>query len=98
MEPWRQQHRESTVLPVISPPVMYHGPDGAWSAPRRVEELFDLPGEGEPREQWRTLVPHFEYLLDDLTTERAEALLARPGPPLVRLAWLVLRYGRAPRS
>jgi predicted transposase YdaD len=94
LEHWRQQHPESTVLPVIIPLVMYHGPEGVWSAPRRVEELFDLPGEGEQREQWRTLVPHFEYLLDDLTTERAEALLARPGPPLVRLAWLVLRYGR----
>jgi hypothetical protein len=34
-------------------------------------------------------------LLDDLTAERAEALLARPGPPLVRLAWLLLRYGRS---
>ncbi|MFY0578141.1 hypothetical protein ACN28S_30875 [Cystobacter fuscus] len=39
-------------------------------------------------------MPRFEYLLDDLTAEREEALKARPGPPLVRLAWLVLRYGR----
>ncbi len=39
-------------------------------------------------------MPRFEYLVDDLTAERAEALLARPGPPLARLAWLVLRYGR----
>jgi predicted transposase YdaD len=94
VEHWRQQHPESTVLPVIIPLVMYHGPDGAWSAPRRVEDLFDLPGEGEQREHWRALVPRFEYLLDDLTAERAEALMARPGPPLARLAWLVLRYGR----
>jgi hypothetical protein len=27
--------------------------------------------------------------------EREEALKARPGPPLVRLAWPVLRYGRS---
>ncbi len=94
VEHWRQQHPESTVLPVIIPLVMYHGPEGVWSAPRRVEELFDLPGEGEQREHWRVLVPRFEYLLDDLTAERAEALLARPGPPLARLAWLALRYGR----
>jgi hypothetical protein len=33
-------------------------------------------------------------MLDDLTVERAEALMARPGPPLVRLALLVLAYGR----
>ncbi|MFE8598720.1 Rpn family recombination-promoting nuclease/putative transposase [Archangium violaceum] len=79
---------------MVVPLVMYHGPDGTWSAPRRVEELFDLPDEAEEKEVWRALVPRFEYLLDDLTAERAEALMARPGPPLARLAWLVLRYGR----
>ena len=94
VELWRQQHPESTRLPVIIPLVMYHGAGGAWTAPRRVEELFDLPEEGEQRERWRALVPRFEYLLDDLTAEREEALRARPGPPLVRLAWLALRYGR----
>ncbi len=94
VEHWRQQHPESALLPVTIPLVMYHGPEGAWTAPRRVEELFEFPGEGEEREHWRALVPRFEYLLDDLTAERAEVLLARPGPPLARLAWLVLRYGR----
>jgi Putative transposase, YhgA-like len=91
VELWRQQHPESTRLPVIIPVVMYHGTDETWTAPRRVEELFDMPEEGAERERWRALVPRFEYLLDDLT---AEALRARPGPPLVRLAWLALRYGR----
>ncbi len=90
---WRQEHPESTLLPVIIPLVMYHGPEGAWTAPRRVEDLFDLPEEG--REQWGALVPRFEYLLDDLTAEREEALRVRPGPPLARLAWLVLRHGRS---
>jgi predicted transposase YdaD len=95
VEHWRQQHPESTVLPVIIPLVMYHGEDGVWSAARRVEDLFDLPAEGAQRELWRALVPRFEYLLDDLTAERAEVLLARPGPPLARLAWLLLRYVRS---
>src|SRR5688500_5448255 len=87
VERWRQEHPESTRLPVIIPLVMYHGPDGVWTAPRRVEELFDLPGAEEARERWRGLVPRFEYLLDDLTAEREEALSTRPGPPLARLAW-----------
>jgi len=52
VEHWRQQHPESPVLPVIIPLVMYHGEDGAWTAPRRVEDLFGLPGEGEQRERW----------------------------------------------
>jgi predicted transposase YdaD len=96
VERWRQQHPESTTLPIIIPLVMYHGPEGAWTAPQRVEDLFELPGETEEaRRYWRTLVPRFEYLLDDLTAEREEALKARPGPPLVRLAWRVLRYGRS---
>ncbi|HEY0096562.1 MAG TPA: Rpn family recombination-promoting nuclease/putative transposase, partial [Archangium sp.] len=93
-EQWRREHPAGTWLPVIVPLVMYHGTEEAWTVPRRVEELFDLPEEAEERDRWRALVPHFEYLLDDLTAERAEALKARPGPPLVQLAWLLLRYGR----
>ena len=93
LERWRQEHPDSTVLPPILPLVMYHGPEGAWTAPRHVEELFGLPEHGRAR--WRALVPRFEYLLDDLTAEREEALKSRPGPPLVRLAWLALRYGRS---
>jgi len=94
LERWRQENSGSRVLPLIVPLVMYHGPNGTWTAPRRVEDLFELPeGEAE-RQRWRALVPRFEYLLDDLTAEREEALSARPGPPLARLAWLVLRYGR----
>jgi predicted transposase YdaD len=92
VERWRQEHPESALLPVIIPLVMYHGPEGAWTAPRRVEDLFDLPEQ--ERELWRGLVPRFEYLLDDLTAEREEALRGRPGSPLARLAWLVLRHGR----
>ncbi|WP_375773330.1 Rpn family recombination-promoting nuclease/putative transposase [Archangium gephyra] len=94
VERWRQEHPKSTRLPLILPLVMYHGPDGVWTAPRRVEDLFELPDGEEERERWRALVPRFEYLLDDLTAEREEALSARPGPPLARLTWLVLRYGR----
>ncbi|NMO20072.1 transposase [Pyxidicoccus fallax] len=94
LEHWRKEHPESERLPVIVPLVMYHGPEGGWSAPRRVEELFELPGPPRDDPHWRELVPRFAYLLDDLTTERAEALMARPGPPLVRLALLVLRFGR----
>lgn len=95
VEHWRKEHPERERLPVIIPLVMYHGPEGAWTAPRRVEELFELPDDTEERERWRTFIPRFEFLLDDLTAERAEALMARPGPPLARLAFLVLRYGRS---
>jgi predicted transposase/invertase (TIGR01784 family) len=93
LEHWRHQHPDSQVLPVVIPVVMYHEQEGGWTAARRVEELFHLPGEA--LEHWRALVPRFEYLLDDLTAEREEALRARPGPPLARLAVLLLRSGRS---
>ncbi|MDY7226146.1 Rpn family recombination-promoting nuclease/putative transposase [Hyalangium rubrum] len=94
LERWRQEHPDQEVLPLILPLVLYHGPEGAWSAPRRVEELFEVPEGAQWPERWRALLPRFEYQVDDLTAERVEALLARPGPPLVRLAWRLLRYGR----
>jgi hypothetical protein len=93
LEHWRQQHPDSQGLPVVVPVVMYHGQEGEWTAVRRVEELFQLPGEA--LEPWRALMPRFEYLVDDLTAEREEALRARPGPPLARLAVLLLRFGRS---
>jgi predicted transposase YdaD len=93
LEHWRHQHPDSQVLPVVIPVVMYHGPEGAWTAPLQVGELFGL--ESEELEHLRALVPRFKYLLDDLTTEREEALRARPGPPLARLALLLLRSGRS---
>ncbi|KFE62931.1 Rpn family recombination-promoting nuclease/putative transposase [Hyalangium minutum] len=94
LEHWRKEHPASEVLPVVVPLVMYHGGEAGWTAPRRVEALFQLPSDEGELERWRALVPRFEYLLDDLTAEREETLRARPGPPLARLAFLLLRHGR----
>jgi hypothetical protein len=93
LEHWLQQHPDSSVLPLIIPVVMYHGPESGWTAPRRVEDLFHLPDDAA--ERWQALVPRFEYLVDDLTAEREEALMARAGPPLVPLTLLLLRFGRS---
>ena len=93
LEHWRQENPGAERLPVIIPLVMYHGPGGGWSAPRRMEELFDLPEEHRVR--WQPLLPRFEYAVDDLTAEREEALRSRSGPPLVRLVLLALAYGRS---
>jgi predicted transposase YdaD len=93
LEHWRHLHPDSEWLPAVIPMVLYHGPEGRWTAARRIEELFSLPAE--ERDRWRERVPRFEYLVDDLTAEREEALRARPGPPLVRLTLLLLRSGRS---
>jgi predicted transposase YdaD len=49
VERWRQEHPESTLLSLIVSLVMYHGPEGVWTAPRRVEDLFDLPDDSTQR-------------------------------------------------
>ena len=95
LDTWHKEHPECDRLPRVCSLVMYHGLDGAWTAPRRLEELFDLPGDEQEHERWRKLLPRFEYLLDDLTCEREEALRARPGPAMARLVLLALRFGRA---
>jgi predicted transposase YdaD len=93
LEHWRRQHPDSARMPMILPLVLYHGPEGAWTAPRRVEELFDVPEE--ERELWLAVLPQFWYGLDDLTKQREEALRTRAAPALVRLVLLVLVYGRS---
>ncbi|HVG60418.1 MAG TPA: Rpn family recombination-promoting nuclease/putative transposase [Hyalangium sp.] len=93
LEDWRREHPDSELLPIILPLVLYHGAEGAWTAPRRLEELFDVPEE--ERALWLLLLPQFGYGLDDLTQEREEALRMRAAPALVRLVLLVLVYGKS---
>jgi predicted transposase YdaD len=93
LEHWRSQHPDSKRMPMILPLVLYHGQEGAWTAPRRVEELFDVPQE--ERELWLVVLPQFWYGLDDLTKQREEVLRARTAPALVKLVLLVLVYGRS---
>jgi predicted transposase/invertase (TIGR01784 family) len=93
LEYWRRGHPDSELLPIILPVVLYHGAEGKWTAPQRVEELFDVPEE--ERALWRWFLPQFGYGLDDLTQEREEALRMRAAPALVRLVLLMLVYGRS---
>jgi hypothetical protein len=37
LDRWEQQHRRSRHPPLILPVVLYHGPQGPWTAPRSVE-------------------------------------------------------------
>jgi hypothetical protein len=94
LDRWHKKHPRRELLPAVFSQVLFHGPGGRWTAPQRLEDLFELPQTAEEREQWLKLLPRFEYLLDDLTAEREEALLARMGPPLAKLAFVILPYGR----
>jgi predicted transposase/invertase (TIGR01784 family) len=89
LERWLQQNPGSQWLPVVLPMVLYHGPEGRWMAPLRLEELFGLPPE--LLELLAPLLPRFECLVDDLPAAREEALRAREAPAMVLLTLLLLR-------
>lgn len=89
LERWLQQNPGSQWLPVVLPMVLYHGPEGRWTAPLKVEELFGLPPE--LLELLAPLLPRFECRVDDLPATREEALRARDAPAMVLLTLLLLR-------
>ena len=88
LDRWEQQHRHQ---PLILPVVLYHGPHGPWTAPRRVEELLDIPLEEARREGWLQHLLRLEYVLYDLMTRGEQELKTLACPPLVRLALVLLR-------
>jgi predicted transposase/invertase (TIGR01784 family) len=89
LERWLQQNPGSPWLPVVLPMVLYHGPEGRWTAPLKMEELFALPPE--LLGILAPLLPRIEYRVDDLTAAREEALRAREAPAMVLLTLLLLR-------
>ncbi len=62
-------------LPIVIGIVFYHG-DETWTAPRDVNELFDLPTEwsDDERAALRPMLPSWTYLLDDLKPDLDERL------------------------
>ncbi|WP_200883761.1 Rpn family recombination-promoting nuclease/putative transposase [Archangium violaceum] len=71
--------------------VLYHGPRGPWTAPRRLEELLELPLKQARREGWLKHVVRLEYVLFDLMARSERELKTLPCPPLVRLTLVLLR-------
>jgi predicted transposase YdaD len=91
LDRWEQQHRRTRHPPLILPVVLYHGPRGPWTAPRRVEELLEVPLEEARREGWLKHLLRLEYVLYDLMTRSEQELKTLACPPLVRLALVLLR-------
>ena len=91
LDRWEQQHRHDRHPPLILPVVLYHGAQGPWTAPRRVEELLDIPLEEARREGWLQHLLRLEYVLYDLMTHSEQELKTLACPPLVRLALVLLR-------
>ncbi|MCU0701367.1 MAG: Rpn family recombination-promoting nuclease/putative transposase [Myxococcaceae bacterium] len=76
-----------TALPPVVPLVVANVP-GGWKGPRTLDGIID--GSPELREVVRPFLPNLELAIDDLATLDARAVLARPGPPVARLAWWLL--------
>jgi predicted transposase/invertase (TIGR01784 family) len=91
LDHWEQQHQRTRHQPLILPVVLYHGPRGPWTAPRRVEELVDIPLEEARREGWLQHLLRLEYVLYDLMAHSEQELKTLACPPLVRLALVLLR-------
>jgi predicted transposase YdaD len=91
LDRWERQHQRGRHQPLILPVVLYHGPRGAWTAPRRLEELLDIPLAEARREGWLKHLLRLEYVLYDLMTRSEQELKTLACPPLVRLALVLLR-------
>ena len=94
---WHEVHPRSPWLPAITPLVVYPRQGRSWSAPLRLEEHYRVPGGVVGTRPHSSSSLCFEYLLDDLSTQSEQAILARPGPPLVPLSLLVLRLAGTKR-
>ncbi|WP_375770258.1 Rpn family recombination-promoting nuclease/putative transposase [Archangium gephyra] len=91
IDQWEQQHPRGGPQPLILPVVLYHGPRGPWTAPRRLEELLKISLEEARREGWLKHLLRLEYVLYDLMTHSERELKRLACPPLVRLALVLLR-------
>lgn len=92
-----QEHPDRTRLPAIVPLVVHHS-EGGWNAPTLFEEIVDL--SADLLTALRAYLPSFALLLDDLSTERDEALRGRVLiPALGRLALVLLKgSGKSPNG
>ncbi|MER2559236.1 MAG: Rpn family recombination-promoting nuclease/putative transposase, partial [Myxococcaceae bacterium] len=73
-------------LPMLVPMVLSNVP-GGWKGPRSFSEVVEL--EDELR-VLSSVVPEFEFVLDDLANATTDSLRHRPGPEFTRLAlWLL---------
>ena len=88
---WREQNPHSRWIPEVTALVVYPRQGPRWSAPLRLEDHYSTRARtsGTRRRQWPL---RFEYQVDDLSTQSEQTVHARPGPPLVRLGLLVLRF------
>jgi hypothetical protein len=91
-ERWQRDHEGAKTLPIVLPVLLHHG-RGKWKAEPELASMLD--GSAELLEAVRPYLPHFRFLLDDLSAMSPEALASRTLHALGRLVQLVLRSSRS---
>ncbi len=91
-ETWLRDHPTATTVPIVIPVVLHHGETGWRAAPELASMLDASP---ELLEATRAFVPHFGFVLDDLSGSSAEELAARALHALARLVQLALWSSRS---
>ncbi len=91
-ERWQRDHKGAKTLPIVLPVLLHHG-NGKWKAAPELASMLD--GSPALLESVRPYLPHFRFLLDDLSAISPEALAARTLHALGRLVQLVLRSSRS---
>lgn len=90
---WLTAHPKAKKLPPIVPMVLHHSPTG-WRGPTRFEELLDAD---EPTlALLAPFLPHFRFLLDDVSKTTDEALRLRAMTALGKVALWCFRDVRKP--
>lgn len=84
---------ERRTLPMLVPMVLSNVP-GGWKGPRAFAEVVEFVDDG----LLSSVIPDFEFVLDDLAEASTESLRDRPGPEFTRLAlWLLASSSNADR-
>jgi predicted transposase/invertase (TIGR01784 family) len=91
-ERWLVDHPTATTVPIVVPLVMHHGP-GGWRAAPELASMLDA--DEALLGATRAFVPHFRFLLDDLSRMTLDELAARAIPAYGRLAQLALWSARS---
>jgi hypothetical protein len=93
---WEQHLRgdpKARLLPPILPVLLHHSERG-WTSPTTLHGVIDL--DADTLALFAPHLPSFSFLLDDISTERDEALRMRAMTALGRLALFCLRHAREP--
>ena len=92
---WLEDHPGAKQVPPVIPIVLYHG-SRPWVAPLTLGALLDVPDAA--RAALGDLLPELRIQLDDLSRASDGALRARSVSAFGRLAFLLLKHGRALRA